>query len=565
MKKQASLFLLLILFLSASLLWQQTIRQKPDSIPISPQRPMQEQILLVPLDGRPPCRQFVIDAGRISGTEIITPPGALQDYYSQPGDTAGMRSWLSEHIDGSSAALLSIDQLLYGGLLAAREKELPPSAIEELLQFLRQLHAKHPDIPLYAFSILPRQTPQDTIDGYQERRDLLAYSRLKGREDAGLAINPSELSRLEQSIPADSLQRYLSHFTENEALNRALIELVREGVLTRLILGQDDGEPYSIPNIEKRHLLDWIRSRNLTDGSVILTHGADEIALSLLTSIHNEKTGFHPRIHVRYNHDRTPTRIMPYMAVSVEQTVQEKIALLGGQQADSEEDADFTLLVSSCDSKEDDLSTRRDTVQELERERSLSMPVALVDLSRHFQAQETVLPLLIQMNYPVNELIAYAGWNTTSNAIGTALAQASLFESSRRQSGDRAEAVAVTAANLTFLQNRILEDYFYLKDTIDLINTALQKAGYTNTADLDLEHNYRWANLMLQHTMKNQLAVYKNTRSFRQPVRFSSPSGDFELIMQDITIELSYPWPRTFEIHLRSSPLLAITRNWKAE
>ena len=146
-----------------------------------------------------------------------------------------------------------------------------------------------------------------------------------------------------------------------------------------------------------------------------------------------------------------------------------------------------------------------------------------------------------------------------------ALAQASLFESSRRQSGDRAEAVAVTAANLTFLQNRILEDYFYLKDTIDLINTALQKAGYTNTADLDLEHNYRWANLMLQHTMKNQLAVYKNTRSFRQPVRFSSPSGDFELIMQDITIELSYPWPRTFEIHLRSSPLLAITRNWKAE
>lgn len=70
---------------------------------------------------------------------------------------------------------------------------------------------------------------------------------------------------------------------------------------------------------------------------------------------------------------------------------------------------------------------------------------------------------------------------------------------------------------------------------------------------------------MLQHTMKNQLAVYKNTRSFRQPVRFSSPSGDFELIMQDITIDLSYPWPRTFEIYLRSAPRLAITKTPEAE
>ena len=36
------------------------------------------KILLLPLDSRPPCRKFVIDAGRIGDTEIITPPADIR-------------------------------------------------------------------------------------------------------------------------------------------------------------------------------------------------------------------------------------------------------------------------------------------------------------------------------------------------------------------------------------------------------------------------------------------------------------------------------------------------------
>ena len=50
------------------------------------------KIVLVPLDGRPPCRQFVIEAGKIRGYTVITPPSELQDYYSQPGDTQSDRA-----------------------------------------------------------------------------------------------------------------------------------------------------------------------------------------------------------------------------------------------------------------------------------------------------------------------------------------------------------------------------------------------------------------------------------------------------------------------------------------
>ena len=63
---------------------------------------------------------------------------------------------------------------------------------------------------------------------------------------------------------------------------------------------------------------------------------------------------------------------------------------------------------------------------------------------------------------------------------------------------------------------------------------------------------------MLQRAMKDHLAAYKNTRAFRQPVTFHSPYGQFSLLLQDMTVDLSYPWPRTFEIWLQATPYFAM-------
>lgn len=560
MKKNYRVLLVLTLILLPALaFWHFALHPAYPAVPIAPERQLSKKLLLVPLDGRPPCRQFVINAGRIAGFDIVTPPSRLQDYYSQPGDTDGLRHWLQANTPAADGIILSIDQLLYGGLLASREKEKTPAEIQSMLQFLRDLHNDCPTIPIYAFSILPRQTPQDTIDGYQERKDLLAYSRLRGRQAAGLPVDTAELTRLKASIPPDSMNRYLTHFKENEELNRQLLQLTKDGVLSQLILGQDDGEPYSIPNIEKNRLRQFMAEQQLTEPQVFLTHGADEIALSILAGIQNQQTGFKPRILVRYNDRSTPDRIMPYMAISTEETVQEKIALLGGSRASAPEEADFTLLVSANDADTGTMGSRMAVVRQLQSARQAQQPTALVDLSKHFQPQETILPLLIDTGYPLNTLIAYAGWNTTSNSIGTALAQASLFTAAKRQSTSQDESIGLTAANLTFLQDRIMEDYFYLKEDIDCINHSLQKAGYTNTADLDLEHNWRWANAMLQQAMKRQLASYKYIKAFRTPVKFTSPAGNFSLMMQDMTMNISYPWPRTFEVWLQTEPFFTLS------
>ena len=555
-RKRRALLILVLVPLLALGLWNLRALRHPAGTPVSPQETTAHHVILVPLDGRPPCRQFVIDAGRIGGTEVVTPPHELQDYYSQPGDTKAMRRWLLEEVakGTTDAVFLSVDQLLYGGLLTAREKQATPAEVEEFLAFLRELHEANPAVPIYAFSILPRLTPQDTIDGYDERRDIMAYSRLAGRQAAGLPVDETKLAALKAKIPPASLERYLAHFRENATLNERLIDLTHEGTLTRLVLGQDDGEEYGIPNIEKYALLDYIKSLGLSDRQVFLTHGADEIALSLLAAWHNEQTGYAPKIFVAYNDPGARDRVMPYMAVSTGVCTEEKIRLTGGSLAASPEEADFTLLVSTNDTDKDTLWSRGACVRLLEDNLAKGQPTALVDLSKHFNADETVLPQLIAAAFPVNHLLAYAGWNTTSNAIGTAVAQACLYRSSLPDVRDDDQAIGLAAAQVRFLENRILEDYFYLKEDIDIINGTLKKAGYTNTADLDLDRNYRWANMMLRASMTRHLRVYRQTDAFRAPFPVDAPSGTIWLQLHDLQADMSFPWPRTFEIYLETTP-----------
>lgn len=517
-----------------------------------------QKILLVPLDSRPPCRQMVVNAGRICRRDVWTPPQEILDYYSLPGSTGEIRQWLQENMDGSEAVIISIDQLLYGGLLSAREKNASPAEIASLLGFLRELHQAHPRIPIYAFSILPRMTPQDSIDGYQERKDLIAYSRLAGKKAAGEEIDETELSVLKNSIPPASLEKYLQRFRENERLNRELIDLAAEGVFARLVLGQDDGEVYSIPNIEKNALQGYMKTRGITDEQVFLTHGADEIALTCLTEIAVRPGSFTPSVYLDYNTALTRRHYLPYMAVNLEDCAREKAALLGIRLADSPEEADFILFISANDAEEDTLHSRADSTKRLKAYLAQDKPVALVDLSEHFLAEETLLPRLISAKFPLNSLAAYAGWNTASNSLGTALSEAVLYLAALSGCQTRNEAVSLAYAQTAFLQGRLLEDYFYLKAGIDTVNLNLRKYGYQNTADLDLEHNYRYANAMLQKGLAEHLAAYEATASARAPFTIGTPAGSFTLRMQQLGLEAGYPWPRTFEAYLEAAPLLQL-------
>ena len=513
-------------------------------------------ILLVPLDSRPPCREFVVNGGKIIGRTIVTPPTEYMDYYSKAGETTEMRQWLAENTGTADAVILSVDQLLSGGLLAAREAHISHADIDALAAYLRTLHTAHPTVPLHAFYILPRAIPQDGIEGWRERRALLAYARLLGRAGEGLPVDENEMERLREEFPPDDLEKYLAHFDESTALASMLIELTEEGTLTRLVLGQDDGEEFSVGNLKKAELSALLAQKNIAPERAMIVHGADEIALSMLARMAVDELrtrgGTPPRISLRYARDDMADAVFPFMAVSNDVTAREKIAMLGAALAEDDTSSDLTLLISAGDSGADTLGSRAPTAAAIKVMLAAGTPVALVDLSRHFHAEETLLPILIEKDVPVNALTAYAGWNTASNAIGTAVAEAVLYHCAMKNTATAEERERAAAANLAFLTGRVAEDEFYLKETIDRVNDALRRAGYANSADLDLTRNWRWANDLLMNDLNRRMRSYESTAAFRTPVN----QNDMTLRVVRSNITAYYPWPRTFEVRLEAVPVV---------
>ena len=70
-----------------------------------------------------------------------------------------------------------------------------------------------------------------------------------------------------------------------------------------------------------------------------------------------------------------------------------------------------------------------------------------------------------------------------------------------------------------------LEDYYYLKEVIDVMNITLKNHGYENVNDLDMEHNYIWMNKLLQSDMQKRANQLNNSEVFKMPFKSANTRG----------------------------------------
>ncbi len=543
MKRYIPIFLIIICFLLGSgfLMSQKQQGEIIDQMPATTKK-----ILLVPLDSRPPCGQLVADNGRTAGIEIILPPSETMDFYTLPGDTSKMRKWLYDEIKNCDEAIISIDQLLYGGLIASRNKTIKDEDITALAEYLKKLHGDNPNIKIHAFSILPRMNPPDFVEKYQDRKKLMEWSRLVHKyDDNPLSETAEKIQVLEREIPSEQIKAYTEIYNRNLRLNCLLANLVADGTLEDLSFGQDDGEVYSLPNLKLKEFMHYLHKNQIAKDKLAIVHGADEVALSILTNIISRSNSF--KVYVDYSSEKAAIKVMPYMAICNQDTAHERLNFHHDIIVSTPEEADYILFISATD--EETMDRRRYNAEKLLDYQQRGKPVALVDLSKSFIAQEALLPILLKENFPVNSLIAYAGWNTASNSIGTAVSQAEIYLTALNQG---LEQDRVVYSNLNNLNNRICEDYYYLKDVIDLVNINLKKKGYSNVYDLDLEHNYKWAVDMMEAAMNQRLVQYKTSDAFTKSFWLQNT----EYAVTDMQISSYFPWPRTFEINLKTSPTL---------
>ncbi|WP_278848740.1 DUF4127 family protein [Megamonas hypermegale] len=549
MKRFARKWLLPILAVTLMIIYYITNIQLSPATSIELTQNYHSKIILIPLDTRPPCQKMVVDAGKMAGIEVITPPSEIMDYYTKKGDSKAIQKWLLENISQVDGAIISIDQLLHGGLLASREAQTTDEERVELIKFLHELRQKATDKPIYAFNILPRITPTPTLES--DSKKIIKISRLLDEISIFQNVDDMKLVEdLKEDIKEEDLNTYLDLFKKNTAMNKDLIQLTQDNTLTKFIIGQDDGEDFGVPNMEKRSLQNYLHAVNIPSEKVMITKGADEVALSLLANFVQQKTNYQPKIYVAYNDEKAAGTVMPFMAGSVGSTVKEKLNLSNAIEVNSPDKAGLILYVFI--GNDDNLSTQYKSAVEIKKYLAQGKKIALVDLSKHFSASETVFPELLKENVPINNLVAYAGWNTASNSIGTALANAIIYKASRPEFNTTNDILALEYNRLTLLYNRILEDYYYLKEIIDVLNITLRTNGYENVNDLDMEHNYIWMNDLLQQDMNKRTWALWHSKSAQQPIAVQTPDGIYKLTIRYLQAETFFPWPRTFEIYLQS-------------
>lgn len=113
-----------------------------------------KNIILLPLDERPCNFDFPSKIFNGEKYTIIRPEHLGQK--KTPAPYEFIRDFLLANIEKADAAVISIDTLLYGGLIPSRLHHLSEETVLERLMLLKELREKNPQVKLYAFQCIMR-------------------------------------------------------------------------------------------------------------------------------------------------------------------------------------------------------------------------------------------------------------------------------------------------------------------------------------------------------------------------------------------------------------------------
>ena len=513
----------------------------PPSTPYTPPPlPVQEQLLLVPLDSRPPCTLMAQDLGRLASIDVILPPKELLDNYRTPANREKLSSWLSHNAD-KCPAVISGDLLIHGGLLASR---LPQGTVNDEQNFFKLLQTMPSGEDITVFSIIPRLLVSDNLlpDAWYQWH-LMRYSTLRDIvEQFGDYHSTAQLEEIKNKIPQEILQKYNVLYSTNDSFNKQLTALCAAKNYT-LVIGQDDAQPFGLPNRNRTHAEAYMRRAGLSSASTT-TCGADEIAQMLTARRFCQINNYKPKFYIEYTTGSAATAIMPYMAVTAEAALLDKIKFTGGTLTQNLNEADVILYVH-CGSAEEPANEKM--AQKLQTLLNSGKHVAVIDASEDYESSQMLLPVLLANNVTINKLVSYSAWNTFGNAAGTAMAQSAIFTGQLKRLPKHL-LPALYAHNLNFTVARLLDDYSYQKLLHNRLSTILTLRGQDPA---NLNDGYKtFAENIIEGFIYNEKRSLLYTNLGLTP--FYSDGAD-EYYLTGINAETKLPWNRIFEIELKTN------------
>ena len=424
------------------------------------------RIALIPVDARPAVREQVVQLVATADCDLLVPPRQLLGRFREPGDREELTRWLLTQAERVDGYVISLDMLVYGGLVPSRFIDDSLESLLARLEVLKVLKQRQPHKPIYAFAATMRISNNNVADEeksyWSDVGELIwRWSYFTDKHDHERDWEAGEIARATASrIPVEIQHDYLAIRARNFAITDAALRLCVDGMIDGLILPQDDTAAYGFNIAERRRLEATVRERDLGD-RVRIYPGADEVAHTLCAHVVNElMVNARLKVHCLFSDpDHVEKLTARYEDRPLLDSIKSQLFAVDAEMVNTIGEADAVLAVHTQGTAQGDWAMRialparpgvcQSWLTQIAFAHRIGKPIALADLA-FANGGDPVMLEAFAAKMPLHTLAGYAGWNTASNSIGSLVAQCSL-----------ARAAFGGNVNQQVLCLRLLEDYLY--------------------------------------------------------------------------------------------------------
>lgn len=494
------------------------------------------KILYVPLDERP-CNYEIPQMVSASNekVELLIPPVKLLGSKKESADLLELWKYIEEKIKEVDAAVLSVDMLLFGGLIPSRLHTLDEKEVSQYLNNFKSLKMLNPKVKIYASETIMRSPQYDSND---EEPDYYAnYGRALHRQaflqdkQKRVGINSEELTELNEiEIPTEIQEDYEWRRDFNLSYNLKIANLVNKNLIDFLVVPQDDSAEYGYTAIAQEKMVKYLSENNLED-QINIYPGADEVGTSLLARCLNDFYERETAVYIFYSSTLGPSIIPNYEDRPMNENLKYHLDVTNSYRVETPKEADYILAINSpgkfmeeaFDQSNRDISytSFRNLlyfVKKIERFIDEGYKVSISDSAFSNGGDLQLIKFLDNKNL-LDKLLSYAGWNTNSNTLGTVLG-ASIYGLNQDNK------------NLQLhLVYRLLEDVFYQ-------SLVRQEVTENYLPDLGLSYfDLKDKKSLVENMIKNQIKSYYEKLNLSSKISIN-------------TLSVDMPWNRMFEVGL---------------
>ena len=507
------------------------------------------QAVFVPLDDRPSTKLFPTQIARIAGGQLLVPGKTEIGNASTAGHPEALATWLLGQAEtGRRDYIISSDMLAYGGLWNSRKTGISQEQALARIQFLRQLRPQAGKIMVY--STLPRLDLGTSPQAEPHQQALTNWAAQASYANL----------KYKATVPQAISEEYMGVRRRNVRIILSLIDLVEEGVIDKLVIGQDDSHKTGL-NIEEQAQVNYCISKNNLQNKVTLMNGADELGMCMVAGWLSNCWNCHPRFQVVYSDPAAALEIPKLESRPVHETVAKHAAVCGAylepeRKTGGKGDIPLIWMFTQSDKPYAGSSGESD---EALSQRATEMKAVLnyylrkgrrlgIADTRLINQADPVLATQVLDNADIWSLEGYAAWNTPSNTIGTILAQMTAYEIFRQRGSqwDQLHKVESAKTQIAFTWARLLDDYAYqalIRPTLSAEAKNLPRNPdpllnvYGGLGMNARQSTIKWAEEIWQGKLKGH--------------SFSCPHLGYPLCFDSYRLEVVLPWQRVFEIEAR--------------